>query len=79
MVTKREDNQGEGDRKAARRFNQQSEEFVTSSEGKHAIEKGAGLDDKQAVRSAEKAEKLGRKRAKEKDPEETRNYKKPEK
>jgi hypothetical protein len=69
-------NQGEGDREAARRFNRDEQEFVQSKRGRDAIERERATDhdDSQELRDAELA---ARRRARENDPEEKRNYRKP--
>lgn len=63
-------NQGEGDRESARRFNQDQQEFVKSGRVDEAA--------RQAKEDPE-AERKARARAKEFDPEENRDYSKPEK
>lgn len=68
-------NQGEGDREAARRYNQDQREFVESGKVEEAAEQAKGQDPAEA----EAAEKAGKDRAKEFDPEETRDYRKPDK
>ena len=69
-------NQGEGDREAARRFNREERQFVQSKRGRDAIEREQTVDpdDSQQLRDAEIA---ARRRARENDPEEKRNYRKP--
>ena len=68
-------NQGEGDRDAARRYNQDQRQFVESGKVKDAAEKAKGQDPAEA----EAAEKAGKERAKELDPGESRDYRKPDK
>jgi hypothetical protein len=68
-------NQGEGDREAARRYNQDQQQFVQSGK----VEDGARRAQGQDPAEAERAEKAGKERAKEFDPAETRNYQKPDK
>ena len=68
-------NQGEGDRDAARRYNQDQREFVESGKVKQAAEQAKGQDPAEA----EAAEKAGKERAKELDPAEKRDYRKPDK
>ena len=63
-------NQGEGDRESARRYNKDTREFVK----KGRVEKAA----QEATEDLD-AEHKGRERAKEFDPEENRDYSKPEK
>lgn len=63
-------NQGEGDRASARRYNEKTREFVESGKvDKAARESGPDPD----------AERKGRERAKELDPQVHREYSKPEK
>lgn len=63
-------NQGEGDREAARHYDEKTRRFVES-----------GRVDEAAERATEdpEAERKGKERAKEYDPEVHRDYKKPEK
>ena len=68
-------NQGEGDREAARRYNQDQREFVESGKVQQAAEQAAGQDPAEA----EAAEEAGKQRAREFDPAETRDYRKPDK
>lgn len=65
-----EKNQGEGDRESAERYNQEQQKFVKSGR----VEKAA-----QESTSDPDAEEQGRRRAKEFDPEEERDYSKPQK
>ena len=67
-------NQGEGDREAARRYNEGQREFVKSGKVKQAAEQAKEQDPAEA----EAAEKAGKARAKEFDPAETRDYTKPD-
>ena len=67
-------NQGEGDREAARRYNQDQKEFVQSGKVDAAAEQAKGQDPAEA----EAAEKAGKARAKEFDPEESRDHRKPD-
>ena len=67
--------QGEGDKEAARRYNRKTETFV-DKEGDAAIS-GPELSDEES-REAERAEEETGKRAKEKDPQVSRDYSKPE-
>ena len=67
-------NQGEGDREAARRYNQDQQQFVQSGKVDEAARKAAG----QNPDEAREAEQAGRDRAKEFDPEESRDYSKPD-
>ena len=66
-------NQGEGDREAARRYNEDQREFVQSGKVDEAARKAAGQD----PREAKSAEQAGLDRAKELDPEESRDHSKP--
>ena len=68
-------NQGEGDREAARRYNEDQRQFVQSGKVGQAAEQAKGQDPAEA----EAAEKAGKGRAKEFDPEESRDYRKPDK
>lgn len=65
-----EKNQGEGDRESAARYNKEQQEFVKSGR----VEKAA-----QDAKPDPSAEEQGRRRAKEFDPEEERDYSKPQK
>ncbi len=71
------DNQGEGNRESARRFNDAERRFVDSERGRAAI-RSAGRprdeDEEEALRNAE-SEAAGR--ARENDPEEKRDHRKP--
>ena len=69
------ENQGEGDREAARRYNEDQRGFVESGKVDEAARKAAGQDPAEA----KKAEQAGRERAKEFDPEESRDHSKPAK
>jgi hypothetical protein len=63
-------NQGEGDKESAGRYNKEQQEFVKSGRVEEAAQEAKeDLD----------AERKGRERAKEFDPEEERNYSRPEK
>jgi len=72
------DNQGEGDRRSARRFNEQQREFVESKRGREAIADSQELD-AEAARKARAAAARAKQRSREHDPEETRDYSKPAK
>ena len=65
--------QGEGDRESAKRYNEDTREFVESGKVDEAARK-AGEGDKEEM---ERAEKAGKDRAKELDPAVDRNYSKP--
>lgn len=63
-------NQGEGDKESAERYNKEQQEFVKSGRVDEAAREATeDLD----------AEREGRERAKELDPEEERNYTRPQK
>lgn len=64
--------QGEGDREAARKYNEATRRFVKSSKAKHA-RKTTNL----SQADLERAEETGKKHAKEEDPSVHRDYKKP--
>jgi hypothetical protein len=68
-------NQGEGDREAARRYNEDQRQFVQSGKVDAAAEQAKGQDPAEAAA----AEQAGKARAKEFDPEEARDYRKPDK
>lgn len=65
-----EKNQGEGNREAARHYNEESKKFVQSGRVEEAARE---------AKSDPGAEKAAGSRAKEHDPEEKRDYQKPEK
>lgn len=69
------ENQGEGDREAAKHYNEATREFVKSGKVDRAAERAAEQDPQEAERS----ERAGRERAKEEDPAVHRDYDKPEK
>jgi hypothetical protein len=68
------ENQGEGNRDAARRYNEDQKQFVQSGKVADAARRAAGQDPGEA----KKAEQAGRDHAKEFDPEESRDYSKPD-
>jgi hypothetical protein len=68
-------NQGEGDRESAGRYNEATREFVESGKVEEASERATGQDPQEA----ESSERAGRERAKEVDPAIHRDYGKPEK
>ena len=68
-------NQGEGDRESAKRYNEDTQEFVESGKVEEAAKK-AGQGDKKEM---ERAEQAGKDRAKELDPAVDRDYSKPTK
>jgi hypothetical protein len=68
-------NQGEGNRQAARRYDEATREHIRSNDVEQEARDAAGQDAEEAARS----EAEGRARAKEKDPEVARDYSKPSK
>ena len=72
-MTQDHDNQGEGDRESARRYNRNAKDFAESGKVEEAAQR-AGED---APEEGEAAEKAGRDRAKEFDPAVERDYTKP--
>jgi hypothetical protein len=68
------ENQGEGNREAAERYNEASHEFVESGKVDEAVEHAAGQDPEEA----RKSERAGKDRAKEEDPAVHRDYDKPD-
>ena len=71
-------NQGEGDREAARHYNEKIQEFVKSGQVEEAAQKAANMSE-QERKEAEQAEEIGKTHARELDPEEQRDYSKPAK
>jgi hypothetical protein len=69
-------NQGEGNKEAARRFNKETRQFLETEEAKKRLTEGAELDEEEEAEGLE-AEKRGRQRAKEADPEVVRDYDQP--
>jgi hypothetical protein len=69
-------NQGEGDREAARRFNEKERAFVASKRGRRAIEENGLVDPEEAPQLIE-AQVEAMRRAREHDPQEKRNYRRP--
>jgi hypothetical protein len=67
------ENQGEGNREAARRYNEDQQQFVQSGKVEQAAEDAKGQDPAEA----EAAEKAGKERAKGFDPEEKPGYHNP--
>ncbi len=67
--------QGEGDRESAKRYNEDTQDFVESGKVDDAAKK-AGEGDKDEM---ERAEKAGKDRAKDEDPAVDRNHSKPTK
>jgi hypothetical protein len=70
-------NQGEGDRKSARRFNDAERRFVESDEGQEAIREGAAAETPDEEEELREAEAKAGKRARENDPEEKRDHRRP--
>ena len=70
---KRSEMQGEGDKEAAREYNEATRQFVESGKVEEAAERAGGQD----ADEAEQAEQAGLERAKEKDPAVHRDYQKP--
>jgi hypothetical protein len=70
-------NQGEGDRESARRFNEKERAFVESERGRNSIKSGDRPKTREEERDLEDAEEAARHRARENDPEESRDYRKP--
>lgn len=68
-------NQGEGDRESAKRYNENTQKFVESGKVDEAARR-AGKGDQQEL---ERAEQIGKDRAKELDPAVDRDYSKPSK
>lgn len=68
-----DENQGEGDRESAKRYNEATRKFVESGKVDEAARKAAGQDPTEA----KKSERKGRERAKEVDPAVHREYEKP--
>jgi hypothetical protein len=69
------DNQGEGNREAARHYNEATREHVRSGKVEEAARRAAGQDPNEAAES----EAEGRERAKEEDPYVDRDYQQPTK
>jgi hypothetical protein len=65
--------QGEGDKEAAREYNESTRQFVESGKVEEAAERAGDQDPAEA----ERAERAGIDRAKEKDPAVHRDYRKP--
>jgi hypothetical protein len=68
---KKGENQGEGDKRAARHFNEKSEEFVKQTDVEQKAKEAKPKDDKEE-QELSKAEAKAAQRAKEHDPEEVR-------
>jgi hypothetical protein len=67
MDTSDPKNQGEGDREAARRFNEDEQKFVQSGRTPEAARRAAPRDENEA-RQMQQAEEAGRSHAKDEDP-----------
>lgn len=73
----RKTNEGEGNRTAAREYNQEQQRFVRSGRVNDAARKAErDLSDRDIRRELEHAEAVGRRHAKDEDPEITRSHKK---
>lgn len=73
-----ENNQGEGDREAARHYREKTEAYVKSGQVDQAANNAANMSE-QERKQAEAAEKAGTERAKEFDPQTERDYSEPTK
>ena len=69
-------NEGEGNKTADRNYREATQEFVESERGREEIEKVGAVDEREQ-RDIERAEQEAKRHAKEHDPEETRNPKRP--
>ena len=76
MPTEDRSNQGEGNRSADRRYREATEKFVNSPRGRHEIET-AGDVTPEEQREIEQAEREAKQRAKEHDPAERVDPRKP--
>jgi len=70
------ENQGEGDKKSAARYNSDTERFVKKGKVKHAAEIAAKAMDGREAAALRDAEEQGKARAKEQDSGKEREYKK---
>jgi len=75
MATK-SSNEGEGNKTADRNYREATQKFVESERGREEIAKGRKVDPREQ-REIERAEEEARRHAKEHDPEETRDPKRP--
>jgi hypothetical protein len=75
--TKPNRNQGEGDRESARRFNEVERAFVESERGRTAIRSGGTTQGEEEDEDLREAEADAASRARENDPEEKRDHRKP--
>ncbi|MBO6635315.1 hypothetical protein [Parvibaculum sp.] len=74
---KKPENEGEGSRSAARAYNKDQQEFVREGQvGEAALAARRAVEEQGG--DLEKAEKEGKRHAAEHDPEETRDYSKPD-
>jgi hypothetical protein len=76
MGSPKKEQPGEGNREAARRFNEREREFVQSEAGKKAIKDHPVKSTEEGHRNERSAQKA-REKAKEKDPQVTRDYRQP--
>jgi hypothetical protein len=60
-------NQGEGNKEAGRRFNAREQKFVLSRRGQEQIQRAGDVSSEEA-KALEKAERKGKERAREEDP-----------
>jgi hypothetical protein len=74
-VSEKNRNQGEGDRESAKRYNEATQKFVKSGRVDKAARDATHMTDEER-RAAEQAEQAGKRRAKELDPEEKRDFSK---
>lgn len=65
-MSEQQENQGEGDKEAAKKYNQEQQEFVQSAEGKKQIDKAGEID--AGAEDLHEAAEEGKARAKEEDP-----------
>lgn len=70
-------NQGEGNREAARQYNEATREFVESGKVKEAATKAGNLPESEKAKLRE-AEQAGKQHTKEEDPALKRNYHQPD-
>ncbi|HTK99934.1 MAG TPA: hypothetical protein VL379_18000 [Pseudomonadales bacterium] len=70
-------NQGEGDRESARRFNEAERAFVESERGRSAIRSSGNTPGEEEDDDLREAEADAASRARENDPEEKRDHRKP--
>jgi len=70
-------NQGEGDKESDRHYREKTENFVKSARGQEKIKHAGDVSESERA-ELEKAEEQGRKRAKEFDPEEAQDPRRPQ-